>query len=59
MDDAEERFPGFDTNNDGVVSWDEYNTVMHGHIIEVNENTVLEDPEEESLRFVFETLIGV
>ncbi|XP_035654437.1 reticulocalbin-2 isoform X2 [Oncorhynchus keta] len=29
LDDAEERFPEFDTNNDGVVSWEEYNMVVH------------------------------
>ncbi|KAK1785066.1 hypothetical protein P4O66_018498 [Electrophorus voltai] len=52
MDDAKERFPGFDTNGDGLVSWDEYNMVIHGHTIEVDEKAVLEDPEEESLRFL-------
>ncbi|XP_066540450.1 reticulocalbin-2 [Hoplias malabaricus] len=52
MDDAEERFPGFDTDADGLVSWDEYNVVMHGHTVDVDENAVLEDPEEESLRFL-------
>ncbi|KAI4905309.1 hypothetical protein NFI96_022724 [Prochilodus magdalenae] len=52
IDDAEERFPGFDKNSDGLISWDEYNLVMHGHTVEVDENAVLEDPEEESLRFL-------
>ncbi len=52
LDDAEERFPEFDSNNDGVVSWDEYNMVLHGHTVEVDVDAVLEDPEEESLRFV-------
>ncbi|XP_072551777.1 reticulocalbin-2 isoform X2 [Salminus brasiliensis] len=52
MDDAKERFPGFDTNSDGLVSWDEYNMVMHGHSVEVDDNAVLGDPEEESLRFL-------
>ncbi|KAK7152233.1 hypothetical protein R3I94_008531 [Phoxinus phoxinus] len=52
LDDAEERFSEFDSNNDGLVSWDEYNMVMHGHSVEVDEDAVLEDPEEESLRFL-------
>lgn len=52
LDDARERFPEFDTDQDGIVSWDEYNMVMHDRIVEVDENVVLEDPEEESLRYV-------
>ncbi|XP_073709666.1 reticulocalbin-2 [Misgurnus anguillicaudatus] len=52
LDDAEERFSEFDSNNDGQVSWDEYNMVMHGHTVTVDEDSVLEDPEEESLRFL-------
>lgn len=52
LDDAEERFPEFDTNKDGVVSWDEYNLVVHEQIIDIDEHTVLEGPEEESLRFL-------
>lgn len=52
LDDAKERFPEFDTNQDGIVSWDEYNIVMHDHVVDVDENAVLEDPEEESLRYV-------
>lgn len=52
LDDAEERFPEFDSNNDGLVSWDEYNMFMHGHTVKLGEDAVLEDPEEESLRFV-------
>lgn len=52
LEDTEERFPEFDTNKDGVVSWDEYNTVVHGHAIDVDNNTVLEDPEEESVRLL-------
>ena len=53
LEDAEERFPEFDTNNDGIVSWDEYNIVVHEQIIDTDENTVLDNPEEESLRFVW------
>ncbi|XP_061078347.1 reticulocalbin-2 isoform X1 [Conger conger] len=52
LEDAGERFPEFDTNKDGVVSWDEYNTVVHGHSIDLDNNTVLEDPEEESVRLL-------
>ncbi|XP_076842151.1 reticulocalbin-2 isoform X2 [Brachyhypopomus gauderio] len=52
VDDAEERFPEFDTNDDGLVSWDEYNLVMHGHTVEVDDWAVLDDTEEESLRFL-------
>ncbi|KAJ8417335.1 hypothetical protein AAFF_G00285620 [Aldrovandia affinis] len=50
LEDAEERFPEYDTNTDGVVSWDEYNMVVHERIINVDEDAVLEDPEEESIR---------
>ncbi|KAJ8344047.1 hypothetical protein SKAU_G00313760 [Synaphobranchus kaupii] len=52
LEDAEERFPEFDTNKDGAVSWDEYNMVVHEHIIDLDNDTVLEDPEEESVRFL-------
>ncbi|KAI1904483.1 hypothetical protein AGOR_G00006100 [Albula goreensis] len=52
LEDAEERFPEYDINTDGVVSWDEYNMVVHGHIIDIDEDAVLEDPEEESVRFL-------
>ncbi|XP_029952866.1 reticulocalbin-2 [Salarias fasciatus] len=50
LDDAEERFPEFDINGDGVVTWEEYNTVAHGQLISFDENAVLNDPEQESLR---------
>ncbi|XP_035251609.1 reticulocalbin-2 isoform X1 [Anguilla anguilla] len=52
LEDAEERFPEFDTNKDDVVSWDEYNLVVHGHVIDLDNNMILEDPEEESVRFL-------
>ncbi|KAI7802728.1 reticulocalbin-2 [Triplophysa rosa] len=52
LHDAEERFPEFDFNSDGLVSWDEYNAVTHGHTVKVDEDAVLEDAEEESLRFL-------
>lgn len=52
LDDAKERFPEFDTDKDGVVTWEEYNTVTHDQLISYDDNTVLEDPEQESLRLV-------
>ncbi|XP_062403076.1 reticulocalbin-2 [Sardina pilchardus] len=52
LDDIKQRFPDFDANRDGIVSWDEYNIVMHDHLVVVDENTILEDPEEESLRYL-------
>ncbi|KAM9854408.1 reticulocalbin-2 isoform 1-T2 [Aulostomus maculatus] len=50
LDDAKERFPEFDTDKDGVVTWEEYNMVVHDQLISYDEDTVLEDPEQESLR---------
>lgn len=52
LDDAKERFPEFDTDKDGVVTWEEYNMVAHDQLISFDDNTVLEDPEQESLRHV-------
>lgn len=52
LEDAKERFPEFDLNKDGVVTWEEYNSVAHGQLISFDDNTVLEDPEQESLRKV-------
>uniref|UniRef100_A0A8C2X5S7 Reticulocalbin-3 n=2 Tax=Cyclopterus lumpus TaxID=8103 RepID=A0A8C2X5S7_CYCLU len=49
LDDAKERFPEFDTDKDGVVTWEEYNMVTHDQLISF-EDAVLEDPEQESLR---------
>lgn len=46
LDDAKERFPDFDTDKDGVVSWKEYNMVSHGQLIS------FDDPENESLKYV-------
>ncbi|XP_034032397.1 reticulocalbin-2 [Thalassophryne amazonica] len=48
LEDAEERFLKFDTNKDGVVTWEEYSTVAHGQLLNLDDNT--EDPEEQSLR---------
>lgn len=50
LDDAEERFHEFDTDKDGVVTWEEYNMVAHEQLISFDDSTVLEDPEQESLR---------
>ncbi|XP_056273782.1 reticulocalbin-2 isoform X2 [Pseudoliparis swirei] len=49
LDDAKERFPEFDTDKDGVVTWEEYNMVTHDQLFSF-EDAVLEDPEQESLR---------
>ncbi|XP_028304816.1 reticulocalbin-2 [Gouania willdenowi] len=50
LDDAEERFPEFDGNKDGMVTWEEYNTAAHGQLGSFDENDILDDPEQESLR---------
>ncbi|XP_070686204.1 reticulocalbin-2 [Pempheris klunzingeri] len=50
LDDAKERFPEFDTDKDGVVTWEEYNMVTHEQLISFDDSAVLEDPEQESLR---------
>ncbi|KAK2842268.1 hypothetical protein Q5P01_012468 [Channa striata] len=50
LDDAEERFPEYDTDKDGVVTWEEYNMVANGQLISFDDKTILEDPEQESLR---------
>ncbi|KAJ8003273.1 hypothetical protein DPEC_G00167710 [Dallia pectoralis] len=50
--DAKEHFPVFDPNNDGVVSWQEYNMVVHEHAFNIDVDAVLEDPEQESLRLL-------
>lgn len=52
VDDAKERFPEFDTNSDGVVTWEEYNTVAHDQLTGFDDAVVPEDPEQESLRHV-------
>ncbi|XP_077568264.1 reticulocalbin-2 [Stigmatopora nigra] len=50
LEDAQERFDEFDTDKDGVVSWEEYNMATHNQLFSFDENTVSDDPEEESLR---------
>lgn len=52
LDDAKERFSEFDTDKDGVVSWEEYNTVSHGQLINFDDPASPDDPEKESLRYV-------
>lgn len=52
LDDAKERFPDFDTDKDGVVSWKEYNMVSHGQLIPFDDPAVPDDPEKESLKYV-------
>ncbi|XP_072290665.1 reticulocalbin-2 [Eucyclogobius newberryi] len=50
MEDAAERFPDFDLDGDGLVSWEEFNTVTHGRLIPLDSGAPADDPEEESLR---------
>ncbi|XP_008410524.1 reticulocalbin-2 [Poecilia reticulata] len=50
IEDAGERFTQFDTNIDGVVTWEEYSSLSHEELIPFDNDTVLEDPEQESLR---------
>ncbi|XP_074533183.1 reticulocalbin-2 [Halichoeres trimaculatus] len=50
LDDAKERFPEYDINKDGVVTWEEYNTVAHGQLFRFDNDAILEDAEQESLR---------
>ncbi|XP_015234404.1 PREDICTED: reticulocalbin-2 [Cyprinodon variegatus] len=50
LEDAEERFAEFDLNKDGVVTWEEYSSVAHDQLITFDDDTVLENPEHESLR---------
>ncbi|XP_040893578.1 reticulocalbin-2 [Toxotes jaculatrix] len=50
LDDADERFPEFDTDKDGVVTWEEYNMVAHNQLFSFDDSTVPEDPEQASLR---------
>ncbi|KAM6926577.1 reticulocalbin-2 isoform 1-T2 [Lycodopsis pacificus] len=50
LDDTKERFSEFDTDRDGVVTWEEYNMVAYDQLISFDDDAVLEDPEQESLR---------
>lgn len=52
LDDARERFPEFDTDHDGVVTWEEYNQVAHNQLFSFDDTVALDDPEQESLRYV-------
>lgn len=51
LDDAKERFPEFDTDQDGLVTWEEYNQVAHNQLFSLDDAAVLDDPEQESLRY--------
>lgn len=51
LDDAKERFPDFDVDEDGIMTWEEYNHVAHTQL-SFDDTAVLEDPELESLRYV-------
>ncbi|XP_039988704.1 reticulocalbin-2 [Xiphias gladius] len=55
LDDADERFPEFDTDKDGVVTWEEYNMVAHDQLVSLDDSAILEDPEQESLRHLYLT----
>ncbi|XP_058851269.1 reticulocalbin-2-like [Acipenser ruthenus] len=46
------RFPEYDTNHDGIVSWEEYNMHMYDRVIRFDEDVVLNDSEEESFRLL-------
>ncbi|XP_047211256.1 reticulocalbin-2 isoform X1 [Girardinichthys multiradiatus] len=50
LEDAEERFTEFDINKDGVVTWEESSSVAHDQLITFDDDTILGDPEQESLR---------
>eukprot|EP00071_Canis_lupus_P054497 XP_544790.2 reticulocalbin-2 isoform X1 [Canis lupus familiaris] len=50
MQEAKQQFVEYDKNNDGSVSWDEYNIQMYDRVIDFDENTALDDAEEESFR---------
>ncbi|CAL9697528.1 unnamed protein product [Knipowitschia caucasica] len=54
LEDAAERFPDFDLDRDGLVSWEEYNIVTHGHLIPLEPLSdpldTVDDPEQQSLR---------
>ncbi|OWK09142.1 hypothetical protein Celaphus_00015333 [Cervus elaphus hippelaphus] len=50
MQEAKQQFIEYDKNNDGSVSWDEYNIQMYDRVIDFDENTALDDAEEESFR---------
>uniref|UniRef100_A0A2K5PSR1 Reticulocalbin-2 n=1 Tax=Cebus imitator TaxID=2715852 RepID=A0A2K5PSR1_CEBIM len=52
MQEAKQQFVEYDKNNDGTVTWDEYNIQMYDRVIDFDENTALDDAEEESFRQV-------
>ncbi|XP_075998109.1 reticulocalbin-2 isoform X2 [Genypterus blacodes] len=50
LEDTEERFSEFDLDKDGVITWEEHNTVAHDKLISFDDSTIAGDPEQESLR---------
>ncbi|XP_074088580.1 reticulocalbin-2 [Macrotis lagotis] len=50
MQEAKQQFVEYDKNDDGLVTWGEYNIQMYDRVIDFDENTVLDDAEEESFR---------
>ncbi|KAG7247782.1 hypothetical protein CRUP_006089 [Coryphaenoides rupestris] len=55
LEDAAERFPEFDQDGDGAVSWAEYNAVSHQGLVDFDTDHAaadLNDPEQESIRYL-------
>ncbi|KAJ3596795.1 hypothetical protein NHX12_003195 [Muraenolepis orangiensis] len=52
LEDAEERFPEFDPDRDGLVSWEEYNEVSHQGFLNVDDAASLNDPEQVSIQYL-------
>ncbi|KAG8434263.1 hypothetical protein GDO86_012586 [Hymenochirus boettgeri] len=50
LEDTKEHFAELDKDDDGIVTWEEYNMHMYDRVIDYDENTVLQDEEEESFR---------
>ncbi|XP_030041859.1 reticulocalbin-2 isoform X2 [Microcaecilia unicolor] len=50
VEEAKQQFVEYDKDGNGLVTWEEYNIQMYDHMIDFDENTVLEDEEEESFR---------
>ncbi|XP_073512837.1 reticulocalbin-2 isoform X1 [Phyllobates terribilis] len=52
LEDTKEQFAEVDLDEDGTVTWEEYNIHMYDRIIDYSEDTILEDDEEESFRLI-------
>ncbi|XP_042329932.1 reticulocalbin-2 [Sceloporus undulatus] len=50
VEDSKQQFGEYDKNDDGYVSWEEYNIQMYDRVLDFDEDTTLEDAEEESFR---------